>query len=330
MKIAYLVEDTSVSGGVRVQLAHADALIDRGHHVRLVSKGAPVTWRTSRADWIHVDDFNRYDASDDDFVVAGFWTSVAPAWTIAGERAVHLCQGYEGTFTAYRSIRAEIEAAYRLPLPKIVVSKHLVEVCKQFTDDVTYVGQIVDDVFFQPRQPHTGRPRVLLVGPMQIDFKGIDIGYAAIEAASGAGVDVVRVAQWPPEPDEPKYEFHVGLSSAEMARIIASCDIFLGPSRPDEGFGLPAAEAMASGLPAVLTKIPSFLSFDDHHDYALFGADAGELAQALVRLLSDGTLRERIAKRGREVVEQFRAANTGERLDRYFANVLARRRTSGR
>jgi hypothetical protein len=95
LKIAYLVEDTEMSGGVRVQLAHADALIDRGHRVRLVTKGLPLTWRPSRAEWIYVDDFRQYDASDDDFIVATFWLTVGPAHEIAPGRAVHLCQGYE-------------------------------------------------------------------------------------------------------------------------------------------------------------------------------------------------------------------------------------------
>jgi hypothetical protein len=38
----------------------------------------------------------------------------------------------------------------------------------------------------------------------------------------------------------------------------------------------------------------------------------------LSRLLGDEPLRESIARRGREVVEQFRAARTGERLERFF------------
>src|SRR5688500_14713321 len=55
LKIAYLMEDTELSGGQRVQLVHADALIARGHRVRIVTKGLPVTWRRSRAEWVYVD-----------------------------------------------------------------------------------------------------------------------------------------------------------------------------------------------------------------------------------------------------------------------------------
>jgi glycosyltransferase involved in cell wall biosynthesis len=166
---------------------------------------------------------------------------------------------------------------------------------------------------------------VLLVGPAQADFKGIDIGYQAVRRARGRGArfDLVRVSQWAAEEGEPvdlAAELHVALTTSAMARLIASCDVFLGPSRHQEGFGLPAAEALASGVPAILSEIPAFLSWDPAHDYALFTPEGGgeAMGDALVRLLGDAALRARLARRGREVVEQFRAERTGERLERFF------------
>jgi glycosyltransferase involved in cell wall biosynthesis len=77
---------------------------------------------------------------------------------------------------------------------------------------------------------------------------------------------------------------------------------------------------MASGIPTVLSEIPSFLSFDNARDFALFAPenDAGAMGDALVRLIGEASLRRRIALRGREVVEQFRAHHTALRLERYF------------
>ncbi len=117
LRIAYLLEDTAQSGGVRVQLAQGDALAARGHRVRMVTKGLPLTWRSSRAEWVYVDDLRQYDARDDDFVIGTFWPTVPVAHEIARERAVHLCQGYEGAFTAYQPVKSQIDAAYRLPGP---------------------------------------------------------------------------------------------------------------------------------------------------------------------------------------------------------------------
>jgi hypothetical protein len=323
LRIAYLMEDTALSGGIRVQLAQADALIARGHRVRIVTKGLPVTWRSSRAEWIYVDDFNTYDARDDDFVIATFWTTLAPAHTIAPGKALHLCQGYEGAFTAYRSIRAEIDAAYRLPVPKLVVTRSLIPICRQFTEDVTYIGQIVDDDFFRAcTPPENAPPRVLLCGESQIDLKGIAEGYGAAAHARWfhQRFDLVRVSPWAPSREEPLdsvQEFHVALNTREMTRLTHSCDVLIAPNHREEGFGLPAAEAMASGIPVIMTAIPSFQSFDEKHDYAAFAPEgnAVELGERLIEMLGDDALRERLRARGREVAEQWRVESVAERID---------------
>lgn len=326
MKIAYLLADTDLAGGIRVAVAHGDALTDLGHEVTLVTKGGPLTWRSSRARWLHVRSFEELDATPFDFVVGTFWTTLAQARALAGDRAVHFCQGYEGSFTAYRAQVPLIEEAYRLPLPKMTVSPHLVPICQTFYPDATYVGQIVDDAFYQPHTSPGGKRRVLLVGPAQADFKGIDVGYDAVRHARalGAEFDLIRASQWPATDDEPAdlaSEFHVAIPTDEMARLFASCDVFLGPSRSEEGFGLPAAEAMAGGVPVVLSEIPSFLSWEERHDYALFApeGDGRAMGEQLARLLADAPTRERLAMRGREVAEQFRAEKTGTRLERWFA-----------
>jgi hypothetical protein len=323
MNIAYLMEDTALSGGIRVQLAQADALIARGHRVRIITKGLPLTWRPSRAEWVYVDDFNTYDARHDDFIIATFWTTLSAAWAIAPEKALHLCQGYEGSFTAYQPIRGEIEAAYRLPIPKLVVARSLVAICQQFTEDVTYIGQVVDDDFFRPRTPAENEPlRVLLCGESQVDIKGVGEGYGAAAHARWfhQKFDLIRVSPWAPSREEPLdsvQEFHVALNTREMTRLMHSCDVLIAPNHGEEGFGLPAAEAMASGIPVVMTSIPSYLSFDDVHDYALFAPqeNAVELGEKLIELLGDGDLRQRLRLRGREVAEQWRASTVAERME---------------
>lgn len=333
MNITYLVEDTEQSGGVRVQLAHADALIARGHRVRMVTKGLPLTWRSSRAEWIYVDDFRQYDASDDDFVIGTFWLTVGPAHEIAGDRAVHLCQGYEGAFSAYESIRDQIDAAYNLPIPKLVVARSLIPICERFTDDVTYIGQVVEDEFFRSITPRESEPpRVLISGQAQADLKGIQEGYGAVAHARWfhQKLDLIRVSPWAPSREEPLesvQEFHVALTTAEMTRLMHSCDILIAPNHREEGFGLPAAEAMASGIPCILTAIPSYLSFDETRDYALFAPEqnAVELGERLIEMLSDPDLRERLRARGREVAEQWRVEKVADRLEAFFRERLAGR-----
>lgn len=330
LRVAYLLEDTDLSGGVRVMAAQADELIARGHQVTLVTKGPELTWRASSAEWRFVGDFGEAGLGEFDFVIASFWTTLEPAYALAGARALHLCQGYEGAFSAYQDIRQRIDAAYRLPVPKMVVSRHLVEVCRRLNPDVTWIGQIVDEEFFQQGTGGNERLRVLLPGAMEVDIKGVEVGYgAALHARfSGAEFDLVRVSPWRPrgsEPLEHVAEFHTAIGTAEMSRLLASCDVLIAPNRKEEGFGLPAAEAMASGVPVVATRIPSHLAFEEKNDFAAFADedDAVGLGDALLQVIDDSDYRHRLIRRGREVAEQFRAAVTGARLEEY---LLGRRR----
>lgn len=326
LQISYLMEDTQLSGGQRIQLAHADALIDRGHRVRIVTKGLPLTWRPSRAEWIYVDDFGQYDAAEDDFVVGTFWVTLPWAAKLGGSRAVHLCQGYEGLINFYAPILDQIEAAYAIPMPKLVVATPLVEICRRFTDDVTFIGQIVDEEFYREQTPpERVPPRVLLYGQAEADLRGVTEGYGAVAHARWfhQKLDLIRVSPWAPTREEPLevvQEFHVGLNTAEMTRLMHSCDVLVAPSHREEGFGLPAAEALASGIPCILTSIPSYLSWGEPHDYALFAPEgnAVELGERLMQLLDDEELRERLRSRGREIAEQWRAGHTAARLEHFF------------
>jgi glycosyltransferase involved in cell wall biosynthesis len=214
-----------------------------------------------------------------------------------------------------------------------VVTRSLVNICKRFNDDVTYIGQIVEDDFFRLRTPTENEPmRVLLCGESQVDLKGVSEGYGAAAHARWfhQKFDLIRVSPWAPSREEPLdsvQEFHVALNTREMTRLMHSCDVLIAPNHAEEGFGLPAAEAMASGIPVVMTSIPSYLSFDDVHDYALFAPqeNAVELGEKLIELLSDVDLRDRLRARGREVAEQWRSDRVAERLENAF-HAEARRR----
>jgi glycosyltransferase involved in cell wall biosynthesis len=61
------------------------------------------------------------------------------------------------------------------------------------------------------------------------------------------------------------------LTDEEMAALYRSCDVLVHPYR-GEGFGLPIAEAMASGLPVVVTGYGACLDFCDEENAVLVPA----------------------------------------------------------
>jgi len=262
MNVAYLLEDTQLSTRTRIVLAQADALVARGHRVRIVTAGLPVTWRSSRAEWVYVDDLAAYDRSGDGAVL-----------------------------------------------------------------DASFVAEnyaIVDDDVFRARTPRENDPpRVLLCGASQNAANAIDDGYGAAAHARWfhRKLELVRVSPHMPSREEPLdsvQEFHVALTTSEMRRLMHSCDVVIAPAHAEAGFDIIAAEALASGIPLVMSATPSHLAFDPSDDFAQFAPDdnAVELGERLIDLLSDEALRGRLRARGREVAEQFRSSAVAERLER--------------
>ena len=66
-------------------------------------------------------------------------------------------------------------------------------------------------------------------------------------------------------------EWHERVAPRAMGDLYRTLDIFVATSRgSEEGFFMPSIEAMACGVPCVLTDIPCANDYDEHRDYALF------------------------------------------------------------
>ncbi|MBE9573405.1 MAG: glycosyltransferase [Proteobacteria bacterium] len=95
-------------------------------------------------------------------------------------------------------------------------------------------------------------------------------------------------------------------------------------SKEAEGFGLPAVEAMACGVPTVLSSISSYTSFDENADYSLFvkHSDPESLADAIAEIFNNRPLREKLVGRGLNVAAKFTRENVLNRLNRSFESIL--------
>jgi len=93
----------------------------------------------------------------------------------------------------------------------------------------------------------------------------------------------------------------------DVPQILADSDVFVLPSLW-EGLAIALLEAMAAGLPVVVTDVEGVREVvtDGETGLVVPPADAGALSSALGRLLSDPGLRKRLARAGRErVIRHF-------------------------
>ena len=84
-----------------------------------------------------------------------------------------------------------------------------------------------------------------------------------------------------------------------LEQYFASADALVFPSLY-EGFGLPAAEAMASGCPVIASRAASLPEVCGNAAVYFDPRDAADIARAVVRVAGDPALREQMRRLGRE------------------------------
>jgi len=117
--------------------------------------------------------------------------------------------------------------------------------------------------------------------------------------------------------------FVSGISTADMVRYYAEASIAVVPSIY-EGFGLPAGEAMACGVPVVSTDGGALPEVVGDAGIIVPVRDAGALEQAIESLLQDPQRREQLAVAGRErILERFSWQVCAQAMEDYYRKVIA-------
>lgn len=341
MRICYLLETTNLSGGVRVVFDQARALVALGHYVIIRAVNGNHNWYPYPIDVDYQKDLDAPFLNNEkpEVVIATFWTTVHPAMKIGSHCTYHFCQGYEGDMYEYAPIRSEIENVYRINIPKLTIGpwlkKRLIEIYSPTAFPVYCVGQIVDTELFKAKKSNIyfklrrifGRPaKILVIGSFENSVKGVPCALMAVNFLKSLGyrVCLIRVSTSKTLEEDKICKsdlFLTEVSPKELSAIYQRCDILLASSLAHEGFGLPFAEALASGLPAVATKIPSHMSFDSRLDYAYFVQQENpeEMAYAAAKMLENFGMFKKFRERGLCVVErQFRPDDVANRLVQVF------------
>jgi glycosyltransferase involved in cell wall biosynthesis len=106
-----------------------------------------------------------------------------------------------------------------------------------------------------------------------------------------------------------------------MPYAYRASDLFIGPSRPAEGFGLPALEALACGLPCLLSDTPGHREIAGDAAWYFADGDPDAVAETLPLLALDAG-RERARRLGPGAAARFDTARVAERLESAFLVAL--------
>ena len=159
-----------------------------------------------------------------------------------------------------------------------------------------------------PRGERTGPPVVLLMGT----WPNKNLPRSA-EALRALPVQVVLIG---PVDDRqrallddavPGWTHHPGPDDDYVVRLLRECDLLLFPSL-QEGFGLPIAEAQATGRPVVTSDREPMAEVSGGAAVLVDPEDVASIRAGVVRVLENPALADQLVRRGLENVERFAPA----------------------
>jgi len=222
--------------------------------------------------------------------------------------------------TNFHNHLSELLCQYRLPYPKLVVSRYLERLLKErFGASVFFIGQAVYTKCC--RSTSDQKEALLVVGQSEYEFKGI---YRALEVASALKrtlpqLKLIRVSPTNTFIEESRSyfidDFMIYIPPFRMGEVYALGKISIYMPYV-EGFGLPLLESLNCGVPVVASNIPPFREVCGNA-YPLFDDEKSAFTFA-VRLLTDETFYRKLSGLGVKIASKFKKRRLILRLLKAF------------
>jgi glycosyltransferase involved in cell wall biosynthesis len=194
------------------------------------------------------------------------------------------------------TVIANLRRGYKV----ISSSRWIADEARRHTQAVSFVPYGLDRTIFNS-QGRTQPTATVAMMTHYLAWKGTQDGLEALRRVRSDLNDVRIVLFGVTNPGFEGAEFHGRASRQGVAGILRRSAVFVCPSW-EEGFGMPGLEAMACGAALATTDTKGSRDYARHEHAALVSPprQPDELAQNIIRLLTDTALRDRIAMAGEQ------------------------------
>lgn len=333
-----LPEPVKGSGGHGSIVRMAAGLAEAGHEVKVHVDRGPLLQSASdkeldrfmrrhfppaRVDYRLGRDF----APADGLIATGWTTAAAARYCDRASAGMYFVQDFEPYFQPMGHHYAAAESTYRLGLGHITLGPWLSAVLRERYDAR---AQPIDFGLDHSTYQWSAVPRraqVVFYGRSTTPRRGTELGLEALRRVKAArpDVDVVLYGGERRGSDEDGF-IHVGvLTPDELARLYRESMVGLALSYTNMSF-VPL-ELMACGCAVVAVDAePTEWFLTDGQNAALAGSDAQELANAMLRVLGDESLRTRLTVAGRKAVALLSWERSATQFEQYVQEYVAEAR----
>lgn len=339
LKIAYVVAAGGMCGGVRIIMEHASRLAARGHDVEILCGGGDLACYGKR---VPVKTFNteaelRRALAAYRGIKVATWNETAP-WVAEslqpGDRGYYLIQDIEDSYCTSAYAADKVLRTYKLGLRPITEGLWVREQLKSRLGlDSAYVGIGIDFDVFWPRNVARNAHNILFqartwsggTGEAGAQIKGWDTARHMLLECHRLNPDTTATTfsleERPAFPSTIPHAHYRFPSDSNLAELYSQAGVFVLTST-HEGFGLPAAEAMACGCPVVATCAHGNEEFCIDGVTALTCApgDVKRLAENCVRLQQDQALAQELSSNAKRFIDNYRWDKVIDRLEQEFAS----------
>lgn len=114
---------------------------------------------------------------------------------------------------------------------------------------------------------------------------------------------------------------HLGyVPEADLPAITAAATLFVYPSLY-EGFGFPVAQSMAAGVAVLTSNVSSLPEVARDAAILVDPQSSSEIRDGILRLLTSDGLRDSLARRGREIANEYTWQNAAQASARFFESL---------
>ncbi|MCC7019960.1 MAG: glycosyltransferase [Ardenticatenales bacterium] len=323
------------SGGHTTLMRMVAGLCEAGHDVTVHIERGPLMRDVSEADAARYVRANfppsaaavrlGGDLPPADVAIATGWTTAAAVARARGiGTRLYFVQDHEPSFQSLSADYAAAARTYRLGLGHITIGPWLAELIEaRFGGRARAVDFGVDHAVYRPgAAPPPARPRVVFYARATTPRRGVALGLAALARVQAERPDVEVVlyggAPQPGLADFPHVQAGV-LDAPALADLYRSATVGLAMSFTN--LSLVPLEMMACGLCVVAAASRSTRWFErDGENCVVAAPTVSDLATAILRVIDDAALRDRLVAGGRAAV----AAASWDESGRQFAAHVAR------